>query len=230
MTPPIDVTRRRLLASVAATGAASFAGVGALSEDAVAYTDAATVGDGPAVRVDWRETYNGAVVDDGAAGDGPVLDVGNAQPGDSGALAFRVAGDGTDPVRVAFSLALTANEENGRIEPEREAGDDTPTGELADALEIAAWYDTGAFGVSRLGGCDGERGVGETTLVDGTLRDADAALADGVRLGGDCLGSDQQVCVGLSWSLPASVGSRIQTDSVETDLAFAVEACGGDSS
>jgi len=225
MTPPIDVTRRRLLASVAATGAASLAGVGALSTDAVAYTDTATVGDGPTVRVDWRTTYNGAVVGDG--GDGPVLAVGNAQPGDSGTLAFRVAGDGTDPVRVALSLSLVANEENDRIEPEREAGDDTATGELADALDVAVWYDTGALGVSGLGGCDGERGVGETTLVDGTLRDADAALADGVRLGGDCLGPDQQVCVGVSWSLPASVGSRIQTDTVETDLAFAVEACGG---
>jgi hypothetical protein len=213
---------------VAAAAAAATAGVSVLSGDAVAYSASTTTGDGPAAVVDWRETYNGTVVESGTGGDGgPVLSVGNALPGDSGSLAFRVAAADGDPVRVAFALALTGDAENGRTEPELAAGDATATGELADALRVAVWSDTGAFGVSGLGGCDGDRDVGETTLVDGSLRDADAALADGVVLGDGCLAANEQACVGVAWSLPASVANTVQGDSVETDLSFTVEACGG---
>ncbi|WP_435117896.1 hypothetical protein [Halolamina sp. C58] len=204
----------------------SVSGLTALSSDAVAYQSSTTVGSDPSVRVNWRETYNGTVVDRGGDSDGPVLDVETAQPGDSGTVAFRVTPATDQSVRVWFSLVLTANNENGWNEPERIAGDATADrGELADALEVSAWYDTGSFGVSELGGCDGDLDASETTLVDGSLVDADAALAEGVSLGGDCLGPTSGVCVGISWSLPGSVGNRIQGDSVETSLSFTVEPC-----
>lgn len=221
-------TRRRLLGTVVAGAAASAAGLAAVSSDAVAYQSSTTVGGDTAVRVDWLETHNGSVVESGDEDvDGPVLGVGNAQPGDSGSLAFRVTPETEGGARAWFSLAVTDNAENGRNEPELAAGDDTPDrGELADALSVAVWYDTGSFGVSGLGGCDGDRDAAETTLVDGSLADADDALADGVRLGGDCLPADAGVCVGVSWSLPASTGNRIQGDSVGADLSFTVEPCG----
>ncbi|MUV60174.1 hypothetical protein [Halobacterium sp. CBA1126] len=208
-------------------GAASIAGLTALASDAVAYQSSTTVGSDPSVRVDWRETYNGAVVDGGDEQDGPVLDVGNAQPGDSGTVAFRVTPNTDQSARAWFSLALTENSENGRNEPERSAGDTTgDRGELADALDVVLWYDTGSLGVSGLGGCDGDRDAAETTLVNGSLVEADAELAEGVRLGGGCIDPDSAVCVGLSWSLPASTGNRIQGDSVGTSLSFTVESCG----
>lgn len=225
----VKFTRRRLLGTAAVGAAASVAGLAALSDDTVAYQSSTTVGDGPSVRVDWRETYNGAVVESGdETADEPVLNVGNAQPGDSGSLAFRVEPASDEDARVTFALALTGNRENGRNEPEVKAGDDTPDrGELADALEVAVWYDTGTLGISGFGGCDGDRDAAEATLVDGSLADADDALADGVALGGDCLAADSGVCVGVSWALPAATGNRIQGDSVETDLSFTVEQCGG---
>lgn len=224
----MEFTRRRLLGTAAVT-AASAASVVVFSTDTVAYESSTTVGSDPSVRVEWRETYNGAVVERGDEEDGPVLGIGNAQPGDSGTVAFRVVPETDDEaVRALFSLSVTGNAENGRNEPELASGDDTPDrGELADAIETAVWYDTGSFGVDGLGGCDGERNAAESTIVDGTLADADKALADGVQLGGDCLGADESVCVGISWSLPKSVGNRIQGDSVETKLAFTVEPCGG---
>ncbi|WP_336036690.1 hypothetical protein [Halobacterium yunchengense] len=223
----MDLSRRQLLGAVAGAGSAALVGVTALSSNAVAYEQTATVGSDPTVRVDWRETYNGAVREDGDEdADGPVLHVGNAQPGDSGSLAFRVRPETGGGARVLFSLAVTENAENGRNEPERAAGDETPDrGELGDALDVAVWYDTGSFGVPGLGACDGDRDTAESTLVDGSLLDADAALADGVRLGGDCLASDDGVCVGVEWALPATAGNRIQGDSVATDLAFTVEPC-----
>ncbi|MCG1003745.1 MULTISPECIES: hypothetical protein [Halobacterium] len=224
----MGLSRRRLLGSAATVGAASFVGLTALTSDAVAYQSSTTVGSDPSVRVDWRETYNGAVVDDGDEQDGPVLGVGNAQPGDSGTVAFRVTPDTTQSARVSFSLALTENSENGRNEPERAAGDTTgDRGELADALDVAVWYDTGTLGLLGFGGCDGDLDAAETTLVNGSLVEADAALAEGVQLGGDCIDPDSAVCVGLSWSLAASTGNRIQGDSAGTSLSFTVESCDG---
>lgn len=224
----MQFTRRQLLAGAAA-GATGVAGAAVLSSDAVAHTASATVGSEPSVRVAWTETYNGAVVERGdETADGPVLGIGNAQPGDSGSLAFRVTPTSDEDVRAWFSLAVTDNAENGRNEPELSAGDETADrGELAGAIETAVWYDAGSFGIDGLGGCDGDRDAGETVLVDGSLTDADDALADGVRLGGDCISSDGGVCVGISWALPSSVGNRVQGDSVDTSLSFTVEPCGG---
>jgi len=223
----VEFSRRRLL-GVAAASAASVAGVAAASSDAIAHQSATTLGSEPAVRVEWTETHNGTVVESGSEEDGPVLGVGNAQPGDSGSLAFRVTPEsGEAGARVRFSLAVTENAENGRNEPERTAGDDTPSrGELADAVETAVWYDTGSLGIGGLGGCDGDRDAAETVLVDGSLAAVDDALADGVRLGGECIPPDGGVCVGLSWALPASTGNRVQGDSVDTTLAFTAEPCG----
>jgi hypothetical protein len=222
----VKFTRRRLL-SAAGVGVAFGTAVTAFSADTVAYQSSTTMGEDVEIRVDWRETYNGSVVESGdESAEGPVLHVGNAQPGDSGTLAFRVTPETADGARVDFSLAVTENAENGRNEPERKAGDDTPSrGELGEAIDVAVWYDTGAFGVSQFGGCDGDQSTAETTLVDGSLLDADAALANGVRLGGDCLPGDESVCLGLEWSLPASSGNAIQGDSVQTDLSFTVEPC-----
>jgi len=221
----MGLSRRRLLESAALGGAASVTGLTALASDTVAYQSSTVEGD-PSIRVDWRETYNGSVVDGDGTATGPALDIGNAHPGDSGTLAFRVSPEDDKAVRASMSLTLTANSENGRNEPELVAGDTTADrGELADALEVSAWYDTGSFGVSGLGGCDGDLDAAETTLVDGSLVDADAALAEGVPLGGDCLDPSNAVCVGIAWSLPRSVGNRIQGDSVGTSLSFTVEPC-----
>jgi hypothetical protein len=229
----VDLSRRRLLGSVAATGAVSVTGLGVFASDTVAYTDSTTIGTQPSVQVEWRETYNGDILETSAdSTDGPVLHIDNVQPGDQGTLAFRVSAAEDVSARTVFSLAMTENAENGINEPERKAGDDSGgpgNGELGDALEVVVWFDTGAYGVNGLGGCDGTRDPGEETLVDGSLVDADAALADGVPLGGDCLEPGQSTCVGISWSLPASTGNLVQTDRVGTDLSFTVQSCGDES-
>jgi hypothetical protein len=223
----VNPSRRRLLAATG-IGAATLVGLPAVSSRAVAYTETTTVGDGPRIQVSWRETYNGAVVDSSSESDGPVLDVANAQPGDSGTIAFNVTADGESSVRTWFSLAVTANDENGRNEPERKAGDETPDrGELADGIETTVWFDTGSYGIASFGGCDGEKSPGETVVYDGSLTGASAALGDGVLLADDreCLSGDEGVCVGIAWSLPETAGNRIQGDSVSASLSFTVESC-----
>lgn len=215
-------TRRRLL-SVAGVGVASAATFTALSTGSVAYQSSTTVGSEPTIRVDWRETYNGSVVESGGENDGPIFDLGNVLPGDSGTLAFRVTPETEEGgAHATFALELTASTHNTDSEP---AAETTADSDIGDAIQTAVWYDTGTFGVEGFGGCDGNRDAAETTLVDGTLRDADIELRDGVPLGGDCLGADQSVCVGIEWSLPASTGNPIQGDSAETRLSFTVEPC-----
>lgn len=223
----MNLSRRRLLAG-ASIGAATVLGFPAVSSRAVAYTETTTVGDDPSIQISWRETYNGAVIDSSGNGDGPVLDIANVQPGDSGTVAFTVTADAETSVRPWFSLDVTANDENGRNEPERKAGDETPDrGELADTIETTVWFDTGSFGVASFGGCDGTRSPGETVVYDGPLTGAAAMLGDGILLAdeGECLSGDEGVCVGIAWSLPESTGNRIQGDSVSTSLSFTVESC-----
>ncbi|MEF8773053.1 hypothetical protein [Halodesulfurarchaeum sp.] len=224
----MTLSRRRLLAATS-IGAATVLGFPAVSSRALAYPETTTVGDAPSAQISWRETYNGAVVDSSDAGGGPVLDVSNAQPGDSGTVAFSVTPDTETSIRTWFSLAVTANDENGRNEPERKAGDETPDrGELADAIKTTVWFDTGSFGVSSFGGCNGTRSPGETVVYDGSLTGAGAALGDGVLLADEreCLSGDEGVCVGVAWSLPESAENRIQGDGVSTSLSFTVESCG----
>lgn len=226
----MDLSRRRLLGSVAATGAVSVTGLGVFATDGIAYTESTTVGTQPSVRIEWRETYNGDIVETGTeSADGPILHIDDVQPGDQGTLAFRVSPAEDVAARTTFSLSMTGNAENGINEPERKAGDASTgegNGELADALDLVVWFDTGAYGVERLGGCDATHDPGETTLVDGSLVDADAALNDGVLLGEECLGIDESTCIGISWALPEATGNLVQTDRIGTDLSFAVQSCG----
>lgn len=168
---------------------------------------------------------------------GPVVDVPGVVPGDRGTL---IVGLTTDVEAAALWFRPYAPEqfpdgtpnfrENDRTEPEITAGDDSPDrGELQDVLRVSVWYDTGALN-SGLGGCNGQRDVGETVIASGTLREVAAELADGVRLQtelfGNCLAPGETRCVGVSWEVPEDAGNRIQTDSVRFDLQFAATACG----
>jgi hypothetical protein len=216
----VKFTRRRLL-SVAGVGFASAATYVTLSPEAVAYQASTTVGTQQTVRIEWRETYNGAVVESSADGDRPVLGIRNALPGDAGTVAFRVTPETEGGARVSFSLEVTDTAENEPTEPSQKTTDQQS---ILDAVQTTAWYDTGSFGVSRLGGCDGNLDTAETTIVDGTLRDADQTLRNGVQLDG-CLQQDEEVCVGIAWSLPTTVGNAIQNDRVATTLSFTVEPC-----
>jgi hypothetical protein len=230
---PVDLSRRRLLGSVAATGAVSVTGLGLFAGDGIAYTDSTITQTQPSVRIEWRETYNGDVVETGTeSAAGPILHIDDVQPGDYGTLAFRVTPAENVAARTAFSLELTENAENGINEPERKAGDNSAgpgNGEVAEALQVDAWFDTGVYGVEQLGGCDATHDPGETTLVDGSFLDAHDALVDGVTLGEGCLEPDESACVGISWALPASTGNVVQTDRIGTDLSFTVQSCGDES-
>lgn len=232
------------------------------------YTYAQEQAAGPDLLVAWYETYNGDPVsppdrsspgleptnesfEDAAASGafadelgpifqtrGPVVDLPNVVPGDSGTLLVGLTvatGSGAVWFRPHLPAELpdgTRNfAENGRTEPEVEAGDGSDgTGELQDVLELTVWYDTGVLNSGIAGACNGSQDPGEIVLASGTLVDVAEQLADGVRLQtelfGSCLDPDEPRCLGVRWTVPAAAGNVVQTDSVRFDLQFVATACG----
>jgi hypothetical protein len=241
------ISRRRLLA---AGGAATvgFLGIGAASAltAPVAYRRSTVVpaqaGPGPGVslRVDWTEWYNGEAIERQPGGDGggesqPSIALGNVLPGDAGrvALGVRIAdGDstGTD-VRMRLRELPSSGSENGRNDPEQEAGDDTPrTGELGDHLDVRLWRDSGiqVADTVAFGSCDGQFNAGDRPLEEGTF--SEVAVASGsdawldVTGEEECLGSNEKLCVGFEWTVGSS--NLVQSDGVAFAIEFGGRQCG----
>lgn len=210
------------------------------------YTFAATQEEQEALRVAWYETYNGrplesqgnhttanvsetldpeespVYIDDAP---GPVIQLGNVLPGDSGRLNVGLEAVATDPVTITMAGSLDANEENAVTEPELVAGDVTPDGELAASLEMTVWRDSGLDTVGGFGACEGTQGAGEETIGSGTLETVLRKFENGVQLV-DCLGSQSRTyCIGVDWHLPIETTNQVQFDGVEFTLAFAPSLC-----
>lgn len=170
---------------------------------------------------------------------GPAISVTNVLPGDRGTLVVGLFNEG---IATDVWLQLEAGEflENGLTEPESVV-DATPEGELGDAIDLRLWSDVGVGGV---GACNGVYDLdvpvagdtfNEPLIASGTLREVSEALAGGVRLdttprtaGTDCVGSGEQFCIGLEWSIDQGVGNAIQSDSATFDLRFAAVECGSE--
>ena len=195
------------------------------------------------IRVAWTERYNGTELEADGTDDrseyGPVIDLGNVLPGDSGSLSVRVEPEGDGDNGAEYSLSMRMNldsiAENGITEPERKGGPDsdpdtTPNvGELQDEIQVTVGYDSGVLGTSLLA-CDGSLSIGEFgEIASGSLADVASTLEDGISLDppmqNACFAPDEGACVVLAWDLPESVGNSVQTDSVRFDLAFGSEAC-----
>lgn len=174
---------------------------------------------------------------------GPVIQVAGALPGDSGQLVVGLEADEVDTdndgVDVWLRLSLNGDLENGVNEPESLAtGEDDPlgptsgdgiptgTGELGEAIQMQIWKDGGFGGVNACNG--GSPDLNETVLADGSLADVAATsdLADGARVV-DCLAQGQSRCISLTWEIPRDAGNQLQGDSVDFDIEFVGQSCGG---
>ena len=159
------------------------------------------------------------------------IQVSDLKPGDSGEgeFCFSIV---DNPAYMWMCGELTANDENGMTEPEMD-DDETPGGDLADAMEVTVSYCTP----------DGDGGnvIGDD-IVSGSLAEVMLALQAGVPLSGDGDASASladrpafegvtepfvegepntaEQCVCFTWEVPTSVENEIQTDSVEFDFEF----------
>lgn len=136
------------------------------------------------LQVDWKEWYNGEVVEAQDAAtrrdddDPGVLTLPNIMPGDRGrvTVGLSTATDGGTPpaMEILFRIREPPGTrlENGRNEPEEKAGDTTDdTGELQELIDLDVWYDTGVkvAGNPIYGFCDAEENPGDTTFLSGSL-------------------------------------------------------------
>jgi hypothetical protein len=216
------------------------------------------------VRIAWYERYNGAVretqagstdgdVDVDAVLDpdsdpasveeatyvtdvtGPVLTVGNAMPGDTGALVvgLSVVVDGdfvAEPLDIWVQARQTADTEGRLNEPEQTAGDTSPDdGELDEEVVVELWRDGAPFG-----SCNGRTDFTEQLESPIVARSslADAFGSDGVGPGRRVFRSldpGQTRCVALSWEFShASATNRSQGDGAAFDLVFVGTPVGAD--
>jgi hypothetical protein len=245
------LTRRKLLAGVSLGAIGVVTGASALVDGSPPtyrkYTYAATQEDREALRVAWYEKYNGETlesqngtptanvsdtldpnvlpyyVDDAP---GPVIQIENVLPGDSGSLHVGLQAVADDPVTITMTGSLDTNDENGYTEPERRAGDSSEPGELGAQVQAKTWADTGINFLGGMGACNGsQEAVGERTIAEGSLEDTLSTLADGVTLV-ECLGTDVETfCVGFDWNLPKETGNQVQTDEVTFSVEFTPSLC-----
>lgn len=241
----LDITRRDVLAGVGTTGLAAVAGLGVGTRNTLAYTTTAQMdtGDGFVLDADWRETYNGDVLEDTRASQsetgGAVISLGDVMPGDTGTFSFRLSVEPTtegDDVSVEpqLTLNLTETSENGINEPERKAGDDSEnTGELQDYLDVKLWYDEGLANYDIFGGDNATQDVDEPLITDddgaeGTLAEVASAI-DGVPLDRKgCLGTDETLTVTFGWEFAEDGTENVaQGDGVSFDFELYGELCDG---
>ncbi|SHH61545.1 hypothetical protein SAMN05443636_3010 [Halobaculum gomorrense] len=234
-----------MLAGIGVTGLAGAAGLGLGTTDAVVYTASAqTESNGFALNVDWRETYNGQVLEDTRSAewtaDGPVISLKNVQPGDSGTFSFRIGVADAEGVPVAprFSFDLTATPEKGINEPEEKAGDTSADdGELEDVVQAKFWRDDGLFAeLDPLGGDNAVRDPGEPLIPEGTqgtLGEVASAFEDEGPVSFGCIDGDETITVSFGWAFPAEFSDGdvnvAQGDGVSFDLAVSAEQCDGGS-
>lgn len=239
----LDISRRKLLAGVGLTGVAAAAGLGIGTGDELVYTASAqTESNGVTLDVDWRETYNGEVLEDTRSAewtaDGPAISLGNVQPGDSGTFSVRIGVPDSQSASVApqFSFVLTGTPENGINEPEQKAGDTSANdGELENVVQAKFWRDDGLFdGLAPLGGDNAVRDPGESLIPEGaqgTLEEVSTAFENEGPVSFDCIEDEQTITVSFGWEFPAELDNGdvniAQGDGVLFDLKIDAEPCDG---
>jgi hypothetical protein len=233
----LDINRRKLLAAIAGTSVATFAGLGYATGDAVRYTKASSENcEDYTLDAEWRETYtrDGETTlfedtTDSGSGTEPdepsIIQLGDILPGDRGTVSFKLEADRTNTnasntVTPTLGLNLTETAENGINNPEREAGDTSENnGELQEYLQVKVWENTGILGFDALGADNLTQDLSEPTIAEGTLEDVAGDL-NGESLGEiDATSDGDSVSVTLRWEFTDSGDiNETQTDSVTFDL------------
>ena len=167
------------------------------------------------LKVDSECTYNGVAVSECTWGlkdlDGDVFfNYNDIKPGDSGenTISLHVQND----AYVCAEITNLVSADNSCTEPELESEPGCATsseGELAENLVFTIWMDTD---------CDNILNGNEVAIVEnqpaitGLWPIADSRTA--------ALPAGETSCVGVAWSLPATVGNEAQSDSLTGDIEF----------
>ncbi len=137
------------------------------------------------------------------------------KPGDTGEDTISLHVD-TNPAWVCAEVTNIQKKENGCTEPEALADatclENDPE-ELWDNLTLSAWRDTGAADHS----CNNIKDEDETYLFENQKITAVKWPVADASTG---TGPITDTCIGVSWSVPNTIGNEMQTDSVTGDITF----------
>jgi hypothetical protein len=122
--------------------------------------------------------------------------VSNVYPGATGSVSVTLTNSGTIAGNLATSIISVTNAPGTTPEPEA-ALPTTDNGELGANMLVTIWVDTDG---------DGSLDTGETSLYSGTLNAATGSLTVGNLAGG------ASTHIGISYSVPTTVGNVIQGD------------------
>lgn len=232
-----SLTRRSLLTGITSLAGMSAAGLLITTDNSKAFNHSTEIqtNSNVDIRLDWRETYNGRILEDTTNGKsqssptGPVISLANVLPGDSGTLSVRVRlksdsdDSNSNPVTPIVAFDLTS--------------DFTSPG-LQEYIHAAIWYDTGLLDLDEFGAQNADRDPGEGLIhpdAEGTLGEISNILDEGVALdaspntpNGSCLTADGAVTVTFGWSFPSDQPNinAVQGDSVSFDIHFFTNPCG----
>jgi hypothetical protein len=140
---------------------------------------------------------------------GTTADLSGLKPGSSGSQIVDIQSQGDPNGTASIRLDLTANDENIRLTPETQAGDNTDgPGELDANMRVKISYDptnTGTF----------------SQLYDYTLAEYEANPS--LLTLGAISNTNGIASVKLEWSIPGDASNQIMTDSVEINVIFGLE-------
>lgn len=241
---PDSIPRRKLLGSLAGGGAA-IAGLTLSTTRSRTFTETIRLQTGAidGLLLDWRQTYNDAVLTDTTDGPatpsptGPEIRFGNVLPGDSGALTVRLRLDDGDGDRVDTENGSSSSNVTAMPELTLDLTGPLSSPGLQEYVDAAVWYDSGLLGIDPFGARNGDRDPGERLVhpeASGPLGDVADALREGVTLdtlptvpGTSCLGVDDAVTITLGWSFPPNQANinAVQGDTVEFDIQFDATQC-----
>ncbi|OGD68888.1 hypothetical protein A2996_00680 [Candidatus Campbellbacteria bacterium RIFCSPLOWO2_01_FULL_34_15] len=179
------------------------------------------------LRIDSTATYNGEDVEAATWTEKDLIptsdkffNFADIKPGDSGENTISLHVINND-AWVCAEVSNLTDLENGQTEPE--ASVDLTTGvndgELSSVMVWNVWRDNGAGG--GVAGDNIQNGS-EQTLTSGNPADGVLSIYDSTTATGPLTGASTTY-IGVSWSVPASVGNEIQTDSMTGDISFYVE-------
>jgi predicted ribosomally synthesized peptide with SipW-like signal peptide len=183
------------------------------------------------LKVDYSSTYNGNTSNSWELTDltdQKFFDLTDVKPGDFGEGTISLHVDNNNAWG-CVTITPTANDDNGITSPESivDTMDGTWNGELAQNLIFRIWADTCSINAQPgdniyQEGCDKLLTEGPAPLSEVTWPLADSTHPNIFTDSGALLGNTTYH-IGAGWTLPNTVGNKVQTDSYKADISFYTE-------
>ncbi len=194
------------------------------------------------LKIDWAETYNGGVVETSGEGEepqlvdnaGPVIELDDVKPGDSGCLTVSTHVF-NNPSWLWMKMDVRDTDDPTLTEPEKEAGDNSQgpgNGELQNRVQFKVFHDNADTNCKLQQNQQGERKImglkakridNETVLLDGDhSNEPDSIGWQDSSITKDPFQNSETRFISIHWAFWDS-GNVQQTDTMKLDIELFAE-------